>query len=377
MIRKFIVLIIFLVFVWLIWSSYGRNHPLSEPESFLSKVQVINPSDSLERTLIGMQPYMHTSDYLDGAVFKQKLRGYFQAAYERGLFKKQSIVLLPEYIGTWLVIDGEKHILAKKESLAETEAIFISSNLAEFGLSIMNTGDEEDWKTSAIFRMKAKRMALTYYTTFADLAREYHTYIVAGSIVLPGPTVVDGQLYVDLNEPLRNASFLFDPDGKIVGKPTFKAFPTAFEQSFTTGIELDFNQTYEIPFSKAAISISTDSWFAESYANARKQQADLILAPAISAGSHNMTSFWQGYNGYQNPSTVDLADIGKITGNQAWKKYALPAQISQTSAQAGMAVFLRGEFWDLGTDGSPIVMLNNELLEVEEAEKGGIWALNY
>lgn len=377
MIRKIIVLIIFLVFVWLIWSSYGRNHPLSEPETFLTDLQTINPSDSLERTVIGMQPYMLSSDYLDQAVFKQKIRGYFQAAFDRGMFKKESIVLLPEFLGTWLVIEGEKHAIAKKETLEEAMAILISSNLGEFGLSIINTGDEEDWTASAIFRMKAKKMANTYFLTFSELAKEFNTYIVAGSIVLPGPTVIEGKLFVDLNEELRNASFIFNPDGEIVGEPIFKAFPIESEQSFITGADPSRYETFDLPIGKTAVLICADSWYPESYKSTNSQRVELILVPSYCPGDESMSALWQGYSGYEAPKSTDLSDIGRITEQQAWEKYALPGQIKNTAAQTGMNVFLRGELWDLGTDGQPMVIQNGELISVDIAEKGGIWALNF
>ena len=90
-----------------------------------------------------------------------------------------------------------------------------------------------------------------------------------------------------------------------------------------------------------------------------------------------MDKLWQGYSGYEEPLGTDLSDIGKITEQAAWEKYALPGQIGKTAAAYGMNVYLRGELWDLGTDGQPFVISEGKLLEIKPAEKAGIWALNF
>jgi hypothetical protein len=90
-----------------------------------------------------------------------------------------------------------------------------------------------------------------------------------------------------------------------------------------------------------------------------------------------MNKLWQGYSGYEEPEGTDLSDIGKITEQDAWEKYALPGQISKTGASYGMNVFLRGDLWDLGTDGQPFVIANGKLLLTKPAEKAGIWMLKF
>lgn len=378
MIRKIIGALILTLFVYLIWSSYGRNHPLEEPETFISNLQIINPSDSLERVVIGIQPFMVPSDYFSQTVFKQKIRGYFSAAKNEGMFyDKASIVLLPEFIGTWLVIEGEKHTLATKETLQEAMTVMVVSNLSEFALGAIKSGAEEDMAAASIFRMKAKKMASSYFQTFSELAQEYDTYIVAGSIVLPGPKIYDGQLVVDLYEPLYNTSFIFGPDGKIIGEPIIKAFPIETEKTFITGKKPDSYPTFDLPIGKTSVLVCADSWFPDVYKTVKSNRSELILVPSYCTGEGTMNTLWKGYSGYDEPKSTDLNDIGKITEREAWEKYALPGQIKYTSAQTGMNVFLRGELWDLGTDGQPLVVQNGELIPVESAEKAGIWALNF
>ena len=52
-------------------------------------------------------------------------------------------------------------------------------------------------------------------------------------------------------------------------------------------------------------------------------------------------------------------DIGKITLGQAWVKYAMAMRAKNDGGiQNGLNVFLQGNLWDLGTDGTTIILSN-------------------
>lgn len=375
--RHLISLFILLLFIWLIWSYSGRNMPLSEAKAHISVVQEINPSDSLNRNVVGIQPYMDVSDYFSQVKFKDKLRLYLIDADRKEFLGKNTIVLFPEYIGTWLVLEGEKHVLAKKGTMKEALTTMVWSNLFDFSLAYLKTNKEADRAASAIFRMKAKSMANSYFLTFSELAKESKIHIAAGSIILPDPAVVDGKIYVNPKGPLYNAAFVFGPDGKVIGDPILKAFPIDSEIPFlTAGIPGEI-QTLNLPFAKTSVLVCADSWYPEAYLAANSQNAELILVPSFCTGNGAMDILWKGYSGNPEPAGTDLNDIDKLTERQAWEKYALPGQIQKTRAQAGLNVFLRGNLWDLGADGQPLAIFQNKLLQITPADSAGIWSLNY
>lgn len=375
--RHLISLIVLLLFIWLIWSYSGRNIPLSEAKAHISVVQEINPSDSLNRNVVGIQPYMEVSDYFSQAKFKDKLRFYLTESKLKGFLNQNTIVLFPEYIGTWLVLEGEKHVLAKKETMKEAMTTMVLSNFFDFSLAYLKTSNESDRTASAIFRMKAKSMANSYYLTFSELAMESKIHIAAGSIILPDPTVVDGKIYVDPTGPLYNAAFVFGPDGKVIGNPILKAFPIDSEIPFlTAGIPGEI-PTFDLPFAKTSVLVCSDSWYPDGYQSANTQNSELILVPSFCAGNEAMNILWKGYGGNPEPAGTDLNDINKLTEREAWEKYALPGQIQKTRAQAGLNVFLRGNLWDMGADGQPLAVFQNKILQITPADSAGIWSLNY
>ncbi len=375
--RHLISLFILLLFIWLIWSYSGRNMPLSEASAHISVAQEINPSDSLNRNVVGIQPYMEVSDYFSQVKFKDKLRLYLIDADRKEFLGKNTIVLFPEYIGTWLVLEGEKHVLAKKETMKDALTTMVLSNFFDFSLAYLKTSNESDRAASAIFRMKAKSMANSYFLTFSDLAKTSKIHIAAGSIILPDPTVVDGIIYVNPKGPLYNAAFVFGPDGKVIGDPILKAFPIDSEIPFlTAGIPGEI-PTFDLPFAKTSVLVCADSWYPDAYLAANTQNAELILVPSFCTGDGAMDILWKGYSGNPEPAGTDLTDIDKLTEREAWEKYALPGQIQKTRAQAGLNVFLRGNLWDMGSDGQPLAIFQNKLLQITHADSAGIWSLNY
>lgn len=376
-VRRFLVSSILLaIFLWLIWSFAGRSYPPDQPETFLDIVEEVNPSDSLQNNILGIQPYMIAKDYLDQETFFRKLELYLDVSRKSRLISPNTIVLLPEYIGTWLVLSGEKHVLAEKDNLNDAMSTLVLSNIFDFSLNYLQT-HESDKATAALFRMKARNMAQDYFNTFSQLAQQFDCYIAAGSIILPKPSVVDGELYIDKGGPLYNASFIFGPDGKIIGEPILKAFPIESEIPFVSGESVEKIPVFNLPMGKTALFICADSWYPEPYQVANQSEADIILVPSYLTGDEGMKNPWQGYNGGPAPVGTNLNDIETISEWEAWNKYALPGRITQTKARIGMNVFLRGELWDLGADGQPLAVLNGQQLVLTPAERAGIWSINF
>ena len=340
-------------------------------------MEEINPSDSLSRNIVGIQPYMEASDYFDEVIFKEKLRQYLVAASDKAFIKKNTLVIYPEHIGTWLLLLGEKHNIAEMETLEEAMNIIVYSNAFDYFLGYLKTGDETNTEVSSIFRMKAKTMLRAYYKAFSELSNETKTYIVAGSIVLPEPRVVGGEIYLELDGPLYNASFLFGPDGKVLGNPILKAFPKAAEDHYTSAGDPKISQVFELPLGKTSIMLSNDSWNSQSYENEINDSAEIILVSSFCTEDYSMTSKWSGYDRKISQENLDLENIGELTNREAWEKYGLPAQIKNTKANVALTVFLHGNFWNLDSDGQPFAWLNNRILPVTPSGKGGVWSLNF
>lgn len=375
--KKAIYFLIILMLFWTVWANTNFFTSLPEIDGKIGLIENVSatPLDSISRNVVGIQPYMFTSDYLSEERFLEKLDLYFSAALDAGFFTKNTIVLLPEYLGTWLVILNEKPTIAKASSLTWAMAQLVLSDPIQFVRNYALSKHEEDRIAATLFKMKAEKMAETYQTTFLTLSKKYEVFISAGSINLPEIEIIKNQILIKKESPIYNTSFLFTPDGNIHPQIVKKAFPINSEKPFITASTPSDIPVFDLPMAKVGILVCADSWYPESYEAIKG--VELVLVNSYCAVDGAMEIPWAGYNGAPTPSDVDHSDVGKISENEAWQKYALPGRISLSGAKHGVNIFLRGELWDLGTDGQPFFVHHGNLVPIQSTDLGGIWNMDY
>ena len=362
----------FMVGLYWYWCNSGRQYEVPAPDAAIDVRQDLTPGDSARAQVVAIQAWMENADYQSEAHFQAKMDLYFQELAAAGWADSNTLVLLPEYIGTWLVVAGEKRAVTRSTKLTAAMAIMASSNpLQTLRMTLKAPAGTKDRVAYALFRMKAGSMAAIYRAVFSKLARQYGVYIQAGSLVLPEPKVVDGQLQSG-EGPLFNVSVLFHPDGRADERLSKKAFPISSELPFTACAPVDAIPTLELPFARVATLVCADSWYPETYAHIRPAKPDLVLVPSFAAGDGAMSAPWKGYNGAPTPADVDTSDVHRLTEGQAWQKYALTSRLPQSGAPNGVNVFLRGRLWDLGSDGQTTSIAGGRRLSVPASARGSV-----
>ena len=355
LIRRLFIAVVVLVAALAVWSRAGRRPPDTAANLNLSEVHSLG-RDTGNGNLLGIQPYMLAADYATEARFHQKLDGYLAAAREKGLIGTKTVVVFPEFLGSWLVVTGEKRTVYEARTVKEAATLIALSNLPSF-MSAYLGARARDRMTAALFRMKAREMAGIYQRVFSRLAKDYGVTIVAGSILLPSPQVKDGNLLAG-DGPLYNTTVVYGPDGRAREPAVRKVFPTKEEQPFVSPGSVDDLPVFETPAGKLGVLICADSWYPEAYRQLGRLGAELIAVPSL--GSAKADAVWQGYSGFPNPEDVDPADVGHLSEGEAWAKYALPGRLPESGARAGVNVFLRGRLWDLTLDGLAFAARGNE-----------------
>lgn len=318
--------------------------------------------------ILGIEPYMIPQDYQSRESFFNKLDAYLLTAQHEGWLNEQTIVLFPEYIGTWLVLINESRKMFEAPTLAAAERTFILRHLPAFGSHVLNA-TEKGRVEAAVFRMKAAQMAESYQAVFSQLARRYAATVVAGSIILPAPQISDGRLILN-HGPLRNVSIVCKPNGTLHSRPIYKAFPTSSELPFISPAPVGDIPSFDTPAGRLGVLICADSWFPEAYARLNEQGIDLLAVPSYEASKTRSWSHpWLGYDGWQAPADVDLDDIKSITEGQAWEKYSLAGRIRSSGARYGMNIFLRGKLWDQDLGGKPATLVRDHEIFVEESSQ--------
>src|SRR5512133_2042467 len=199
--------------------------------------------DTGRGNLLGIQPFMHAADYSCEDAFYARLDGYFAHAAQKGWIGECTLVALPEYLGTWLALAGESSAAFRAPTIRQAMLPVVLRRLGPF-LTSLPRAREKNRVNASLFRLKAGRMAQIYQSVFSRLAQRYHVTIAAGSILLPNPQVVDGQVTAG-EGPLYNTSFLFHPDGRADPHFARKIYPTADEHDFVSAAPLEDLPVFE------------------------------------------------------------------------------------------------------------------------------------
>ena len=254
--------------------------------------------------LLGIQPELFPTDYQSPERLHRKLAAYLQQARDQGLLNAKTIVVLPEHIGTWLMVSGEKDELYQASTFDEAMNWLAVSNPLPF-LRALSGAQGDSRLDDAHLRMKAKSMARQYQALFGGLAREFDITLVAGSIVLPEPTVKDGALSIGRG-PLYNASLVFGRDGAPIGQPQRQLSPSLSEQGFIRPSGDRAVNVIQTPAGRLGVLIGNDSWYPDNYRKLNDQGAELIAVPAFVTGRSTWDQPWRGYQGPSTPSEISL-----------------------------------------------------------------------
>lgn len=321
--------------------------------------------------ILAVQPWMAPINYAREDHFYQTLNRCLATAKQHGIINKKTIVVFPEYIGTWLVLCNERRQVYAAPTITDAIKTLILSHPFRFGTTLLFSENQaKDRVKYSLFVMKSKQMARIYDSTFAKLAKQYGVTIVAGSIILPTPYIDNGHLYTGTGA-LHNITAVYQPDGRAATLLTKKLFLTADEQNFAAGSITEGPQVYPTPAGQLGVMVCADSWFPKAYKSLKKNKAQIVIAPSFFSPD-GFSRPWPGYNGAPNPADVDPRDLGRISEQEAWQKYALPGRIRSSGARFGLIAYFRGKIWDIASNGYVLVIDDSRITKVKNEAKSAV-----
>ncbi len=346
-----------------VWSATGRGAPTEPVDLKLAETASFG-EDRGRGNLVGIQPYMVPSDYATEDRFRSKIDGYLAAAKESGFLGGKTTVVLPEYLGAWLVTAGEKRSVYTAETAQSAMTTLVATNPVRFLRYKVGSGQSAQ---AVLFQMKAREMAGIYQRVFSGLASKYAVTIVAGSTLAPSPSAGESGLAVG-DGGLFNMSGVYGPDGRLLGIVK-KAFLTKDERPFLTAAEVSSNQAFQTTVGRLGVIVCADAWYPQSYQRLREDHVEVVAVPSfLSSGAENAWErIWFGYDG-PTPPDVGQRDFQKLTEGQATMKYALPGRLAASGAKVGMEVFLRGRLWDMRSDGVAIAVSEGKVYQTKRVD---------
>lgn len=362
--KKVLVVLGVVIIIYIFWTKSGRNEIVVNAYKPIEYFPVFK-KDPTTANIVGMQPFMTNLDYQNKNTFYKKMDFYMEEAQKKSWFNKNTTVVFPEHIASWLVAANEKKSIYTATKIDDAMKYVVLANLPGF-LTYYFNSEASDKVTDAVFQMKAKQMANIYQFVYSKLAKKYQVNIVAGSIFLPNPSIKEKKLVINKG-PIFNMTAIFKPDGEIEPELVKKRYPISTELPFCVKNEEPL-PTYRTTTGNLGIVICADAWHGDIYEELDKDNANTIIAPSYSTGYGIWVMKWHGYNGSENPEEINKEDINNLTLGEAWHKYTI-RRIENTNIKTGITVFLRGNIWDLGTDGSSFIYRNNKIESVPLTDK--------
>ena len=335
----------------------GLDPDLSTPIKLYIQHTASYGNKQANANVVGIEPFMEPLDYATADRFEAKLNGYFKEANNKGWFGENTIVLLPEHLGTWLIATDQKNRTYEAKTTFAAMRPIVIANLRLF-LKNYFIFDDPDNISAAIIRAKTPHTAKVVRQIYGKLANKYGVTIIAGSQALMTPGIYSDSLNYG-HGPIFNSSFVFGPNGTPQIDAIRKIHPIPSETGFTTAASAEFLPTFEIANHKYGVLICADTWFDDAVSSLASQGVDLLLVPSFLEG----TKWNQPWQGYLNDAPVDnhwRQDMGILTEGEAWVKYALPAKAKKYGVRWGMAVFLKGNLWDMKGYGRALIVENGK-----------------
>jgi len=164
--------------------------------------------------LFCVQPYMRPEDYLTPEAFFHKIDGYFQIATRKRTLRQPAVIVFPEDLATFLLLEGQGTLLNRVQTMdqafraiGQQKGLALLAAMIEFHTIHMKR---------AFFTQGAARVWHIWHGTMTRLAREYQMTVVAGSALMPESRGnYDMNMYQPKNSRIYNLSFTVAPDGHV------------------------------------------------------------------------------------------------------------------------------------------------------------------
>ncbi|MGV3664896.1 MAG: hydrolase, carbon-nitrogen family protein [Leptospira bouyouniensis] len=287
------------------------DEEIQKPNKTWNEVSIqTNGTDRKYGNLVGIQLVLKPEDYVKEEWWKERIEETLIQGKKSGIFDRKTIVIFPEHLGSGLIFLNEKSKFLNSDSLSD---------------ALKTKGD--NFTLNDLLLSKANIMADVYVRTFSSLAKDYNVHILGGTIVLPNPKIVKGNLVLDPTGPLYNVAIPFSADGKLMEPIVKKSILSEEEQKVYAAGDTNQDRIWIVPGWKVAVFIGQEVFDSSIYTRLTGKAIDGLISP--SAVFPNMK--WSG---------KDLSDMN------VWKQDGMSKYIKTTRAQDLVQVFLSGHLFE-------------------------------
>ncbi|AYV56053.1 hypothetical protein EFP84_11400 [Leptospira kmetyi] len=238
-----------------------------------------NGFDRNAGNVLVVQPEWKLEDFSSEERFLKSLEIPLKQAKQKGLLKKNTLVVFPVHTGSFLYFLNSRKEIFKQKTVEEAFQ-FIKLEILYRGLIDSISGKKTD--------LYAKT-AETYLRIFSNLSRTYGVYILPGSILIQS-TAVESEtsdrfvwrevVYIfDPNKPIFLKDFVLDRTPTAIWKKNLAALKSPeSESSASNVIEEKTLATFQFPFARFGIFYLEDFKNAEFQEKVKKTFVSRLIA---------------------------------------------------------------------------------------------------
>lgn len=212
----------------------------------------------------------------------------------------------------------------------------------------------------AFYLFAAQKRLPLYLRVFAKTARTFSAYVVAGSFYTP-PLEWESSRFFFTDWRARNTSFLFSPQGKLLGSVTkcHLIHPDETRAKFSPGSPSEL-RSFSLSFGKIGILICYDAFHETLVQKLDAEGTQILVQPSFNTEAWNAP--WK-----QDP---------RITQERAWLRDGIRKMVQQReNIKIGINPMLVGSFFELSAEGKSAIVARAELAPESPADYPGILAM--
>lgn len=232
--------------------------------------------------LVAVQLTLNLDNYWTEEAFEASIRARMAEVSAQLDPAVPALVTFPEDVGLMLVVQGMQDRLAGLTSIEEAIGRAVRSNVVP--LAWTSLVRRQSW-VPALFLHRHRDIASTYFAVFSQAAREHGVWLVAGSVILPPYEIQDGVVLWEqgpLEHRVYNSSYLFAPDGSVVGrqdKVELIELEAEAALNLTPG-SVEQLQVFDTAVGRIGIAICLDAFSEEVVGQLTAQGAQILVQPS-------------------------------------------------------------------------------------------------
>lgn len=239
--------------------------------------------------LVAVQMTLDMNDFWSPEAFEAAIRERMVAVTAATDPDLPTLVVFPEDVGLLLVLQGMESRLSGISSIEEAISAAVQSQVV--GLAWTRLIRWKSW-VPALFLNRNRQIAETYFGVFSEVARDHGVYVVGGSVVLPPYRIQDGVVQWQRGperHDVRNTSYLFGPDGSVLGKQDKVEL---IELELDGALNLNAGRIEDLtvidtPLGRIGLAICLDAFSDEITQALVDQGAQILVQPSANPGPWN------------------------------------------------------------------------------------------